>query len=177
MGVESKCIPCVCWYPSCATDEQGSERSCPDGSSGSSTSHCSSKPLPFHGKFQPDTDTLEKQVRVYGASVSCIWIEVHLSKHSQKKHLGYKETTFSCIISCGPSTLRLSTCCQVKACNICNLNGPERVWHKHVALRCFIFIWDVNQDRLKNKIKLDLKFSFFNAGSSVDWLRFTTEHI
>lgn len=85
----------------------------------------------------------------------------------KKAHLGHKEMTFSCIICCGPSTLRLSTCGQVKACNICNLDGPERVGHKHVALRCSIFIWDVNQDRLKNKMKLDLNF-FFNAGSVVD---------
>lgn len=65
---ESSLIPCACWYPSCATGVQGSERSCPDGRSGSSTSRCSSKPLPFHWKAQQDTDTLKKQVHVYETS-------------------------------------------------------------------------------------------------------------
>lgn len=61
VGQESSLLPCACWYPSCATGVQGSERSCPGGSSGSSKNHYSSKPLPFHWKVQQDTGTLENR--------------------------------------------------------------------------------------------------------------------
>lgn len=53
--------PCACWCPSCAAVVLGLGRSCPDGSSGSSTSHCSSKPLPFLWRDQLDADTLRRK--------------------------------------------------------------------------------------------------------------------
>lgn len=53
--------PCACWCPSCATGVLGWGRSCPDGSSGSSTSHCSNKPLLFPWTDQLDADNLRRK--------------------------------------------------------------------------------------------------------------------
>lgn len=79
--------PCACWCPNCAAGVQGWGRSCPDGSSGNSTNHCSSKLWPFLWTVQLDVDTLGKET-LGKYTYACILITNYKYDLIKKKTLG-----------------------------------------------------------------------------------------